>query len=97
MSNECMSVPPVAVVPVDDDLSEMLVFAARYAIGRRTYAAADTARYIERVLKHLNSNDLRVMEIEISGARTLGDTCDEEAWLRLLALIRKELKDRKTK
>ena len=92
MSNECMSLPPVAVVPVDDAFGEIVNYAVRYALGRRAYAASATAQYVQGLAPHLDERTLRVIEKDIASQRDLGDSCDEEAWLRLLAVVRKELK-----
>ena len=94
MSRDCMSIPLVPVVPVDDAFCEMLSFAVRYSLGRRTYATADTARYVERHISYLDIATLVVIERDIAGCRSLGDPCDEEEWMRCLALIRKEKKRR---
>lgn len=94
MSKDCMSIPPVPLVPVDDAFFEMLTFAVRYALGRRTYAAGDTARYVEQHISYLDIATLSVIESDIAGSRSLGDPCDEEAWRRCLALVRKEKKRR---
>lgn len=94
MSKDCMSTPPVPLVPVDDAFCEMLTFAVRYSLGRRTYAAGSTAAYVERLVPQLNDITLRVLEADIASKRDLGDSCDEEAWLRLLTIIRKERKER---
>ena len=45
-------------VPVDDMFCEMMNWAARYAIGRRTYAASDTANYILRLVDCLDDKTL---------------------------------------
>lgn len=94
MSRDCMSTPPVPLVPLDDAFCEMLTFAVRYSLGRRTYAAGDTARYVEKHISYLDIATLSVIERDIASGRSLGDSCDEEAWMRCLALIRKEKKRR---
>lgn len=95
MSKDCMSLPPVGIVPIDHAFCEMINYAVRYALGRRTYAASSTANYVAYIVPQLNDLTLRVMETDIASKRDLGDSWDEEAWLRLLAIIRKERKQRK--
>jgi len=94
MSNECMSLPTWGVVPIDDHFGEIINYAVRYALGRRTYAAGSTASYVERLVPQLNDLTLRVIENDIASKRNLGDSWDEEAWFRLLAIVRKERKER---
>ena len=94
MSKDCASLPTWGVVPIDDNFGEVINYAVRYALGRRTYAAGSTAAYVERLVPQLNDITLRVLETDIASKRDLGDSCDEEAWLRLLAIIRRERKER---
>ncbi len=73
-------------VPCDEQFSEMMVFAARYAIGRRTYAVSDTVNYIAHVLPYLTRNDINVIYTDIVEAESenrLGDECDVEDWMYL--------------
>lgn len=73
-------------VPCDEQFSEMMVFAARYAIGRRTYAVSDTVNYIAHVLPYLRRNDINVIYkdiVEAESENRLGDECDVESWMYL--------------
>nr|DAU85600.1 MAG TPA: hypothetical protein [Caudoviricetes sp.] len=73
-------------VPCDEQFSEMMVFAARYAIGRRTYAVSDTVNYIAHVLPYLRRNDIKVIYkdiVEAESENRLGDECDVESWMYL--------------
>lgn len=94
MSKDCASLPTWGVVPIDDNFGEVINYAVRYSLGRRTYAAGSTAAYVERLVPQLNDITLRVLETDIASKRDLGDSCDEEAWFRLLAIIRREQKER---
>ena len=78
-------------VPVDKDFCEIINWAARYAIGRRTYAAVNTARYILGLVEDLNWATLFCLQSDIERAKTLGDDCDKEEWLKLLDAVNKEL------
>lgn len=97
MSNECTSLPMRGVVLIDDNFCEAINYAVRYALGRRTYAASSMAKYVESLVPGLNDLTLRVLETDIASKRDLGDSWDEEAWSRLLTIIRKERRDRRTK
>ena len=81
-------------VPVDDMFCEMMNWAARYAIGRRTYAASDTANYILRLVDRLDDKTLNCLKNDIEKANSLGDACDESEWLKLLDAVKKELEER---
>lgn len=73
-------------VPCDEQFSEMMVFAARYAIGRRTYAVSDTVNYIAHVLPFLRRNDINVIYkdiVEAESENRLCDECDVESWMYL--------------
>ena len=83
--------PAVDVVPVDDMFCEMMNWAARYAIGRRTYAASDTANYILRLVDRLDDKTLNCLKNDIEDASSLGDDCDKKEWLKLLDAAKEEL------
>lgn len=83
-------------VPVNDDLGEMLNWAVRYSLGRRTYAPHDTCRYITPLVPHLNNRTLWCMARDIRRQEPfgLGDECDEVVWEQLLSAINNELSRR---
>lgn len=83
------------IVPIDDMFCEMMNWAARYAIGRRTYAASDTANYIYKLVDRLDDKTLNCLKNDIEEASSLGDDCDESEWLKLLDAVKEELKRRK--
>ena len=84
----------VATVPIDYMFCEMMTWASRYAIGRRTYAASDTARYLLKLVDKLDMQTLRCLRQDIETATSLGDDCDEREWLKLLDAVKEELERR---
>ena len=80
-------------VPVNDHLGEMLNWAVRYALGRRTYAVMDTCNYIKPLIKDLSNRALYCMSRDIKDQKKegYGDQCDIDNWMELLDLIDKEL------
>lgn len=85
-------------VPVDDMFCEMMNWAVRYALGRRTYSATDTARYMIRIMKVLDDKTIDVMLRDIKQHEewnNLGDECDAVEWMRLKEAIQKEIERRK--
>lgn len=85
-------------VPVDDMFCEMMNWAVRYALGRRTYAASDTAGYMMRVLKLLDNQTIYVMLRDIEEQEkigNLGHECDAAEWVNLKESIQKEIERRK--
>lgn len=73
-------------VPCDEQFSEMMVSAVRYALGRRTYIVYDTVNYIAHVLPYLMRNDINVIYkdiVEAESENRLGDECDVESWMYL--------------
>ena len=81
-------------IPIDDMFCEMMNWAARYAIGRRTYAASDTANYIRGLVGDLDRTTLICLKSDIKSATSLGDDCDKVEWQKLLDAIEKELERR---
>lgn len=83
---------------IDDDFDEMMIWAVRYSIGRRTYAAGDTCRYVKSVLPYMNyktlhaiKKDIEDHEDESSPFYGLGDECDKVEWLELKKEIVKQI------
>ena len=85
----------VYAVPIDDMFCEMMNWAARYAIGRRTYAASDTANYILKLVDKLDNTTLNCLKNDIEAASSLGDDCDKKEWLKLLDAVKEELERRR--
>lgn len=85
-------------VPVDDMFCEMMNWAVRYALGRRTYAVSDTVGYVLRVLKLLDDQTIYVMLRDIEEHErigNLGHECDAAEWMNLKEAIQKEIERRK--
>ena len=93
-------------VAVDDHYELMLISAVRYALGRRTYIVAETARYVSGKLGMVKDATLVVMLRDIDeriglgdvlGKSTLGDECDRAEWMLLHKAIAEEIKKRGAK
>jgi len=67
----------------------MLVYATRYALGRRSGAAQDVERAIAEHLDALRRDRgcLAAIIRDISETDNLGDPCDEESWRRVLRAL----------
>lgn len=84
------------LIPVDEHLGEMLNYAVRYALGRRTYAPTAVARFCEPLVRRLDRTSLLCMKRDIEEAASrdggLGDNdIDAPAWRRLLDAVVREL------
>lgn len=82
-------------VLIDDDFGEMMNWAVRYALGRRTYAVSDTCRFVMSVLPHLDNKTLFVMANDIQEKAVLndlGDACDAREWHDLMHAIADQMK-----
>jgi hypothetical protein len=83
-------------VPIDDDFNEMLEFALRYAIGRKTYAPVDVINYIKTKLKYLLHNTLHIMVQDIDeelerNKRMQWEMAYKQEWMELREAIRQEI------
>lgn len=72
-------------------LSEMLVCAERYALGRMTYVVKDVCTFISDNLHLLLDKDRAVMISDIKYAEDYGMSFDKEHWMELLKKL-KEVK-----
>lgn len=84
--------------PSDDRFGEMLNSALRYALGRMSYIAQDTADYIRPLIPYLDNRTLFVMNRDIEEAvdmNCLGMKMDAEVWTALRADIVREMDKRK--
>lgn len=83
-------------VEIDDLFCKMMNYAVRYACGRKTYAALDTANYVYNLADKLDTQTLSVMlrDIEEQEKISLGDDIDERGWIRLKGKIKKILEKR---
>lgn len=81
-------------VIVDEDFSEMMVSAVRYALGRKTYIVSDTVRYIIPLLICLSDKAICCMERDIRegfATNNVGDVCDATEWDKLVQKLRIEI------
>lgn len=94
------------MVAVDDHYELMLISAVRYALGRRTYIVAETARYVRGKLGMVQDATLMLMLRDIderiawsdrSGMSGLGDECDRAEWMLLRKAIIDEIGKRGAK
>ena len=81
------------IVPnsVFDELNAMMLFAFRYALGRRTYAVNIVCEYIKKNINQLNTNDIQLIIKEIQDAASnnnLGDECDKQCWNELMEWLK---------
>lgn len=64
------------------------MYAFRYALGRRTYAASDMVEYIIKYWNFMRKETRNQIKSEINQYKerygNLGDSCDEEQWNRIL-------------
>lgn len=83
-------------ITADTKFQEMVLFAVRYALGRRTYAVEDTVEYVMSVLDRLDKRYIDFMIDEIDGRKDLGYGTDLEKaeWMRPLAALENESEER---
>lgn len=72
--------------------ADVLFWAFRYALGRRTYAVSDVAEELAAVADRLPRPMREMIIREISECNDLGHHCDREAWAMVVrAMQRPEL------
>lgn len=75
-----------------DDISIMLLSAERYALGRQTYIVNWTCEVIANNMHLLTEKDKKVMIRDIKEyPYSYGWECDKQEWMRLLAILEKEV------
>ena len=86
----------VTSVPIDDNFGEIINWAIRYALGRRTYAVMDTCNYVTPLVPYLNNRTLWCISRDIVEQEPFGygDICDKNNWMSLLHTVDEELKQR---
>ena len=72
--------PPVSARRI----GPVLVYATRYAIGRRSGAASDVEAAISANLASLDDGCRQAICRDIIEASDYGDECDRECWMRIL-------------
>ena len=84
-------IPTLDVVPIDDLFGEMINWAVRYALGRRSYSVSDTVHYVLPLVPRLDDRTLWVIEQDIMDRAKiregLGDDMDERQWRKLLGVV----------
>lgn len=89
---------PKMIGPSDDRFGEMLNYAVRYALGRRSYAVGDTVSFIMPLIPYLTTRTLYVMHRDIKEQAErdlLGMDCDKVDWMKLYKAIGEEMERRK--
>lgn len=71
-----------------EDMSMILVSAARYALRRRTYIVDWTCKVIKNNINLLTEKDIQVMIRDIEEVYSYGDKCDEAEWKALLKILK---------
>lgn len=77
------------------DFQSLILYAMRYAIGRKTFAVNDVTQIIEDNLNELSKSTLELMvrDIEKEGERhNLGMEMDKKIWLDLVVKMKGRLK-----
>ena len=86
------------------DFEKILVYAERYALGRRTFAVTDVCDYLKPLIPQLSksalvalNNDIKAISDQVQ--RTCleglwGMDCDKREWLSLWFAIKRELRSR---
>jgi hypothetical protein len=70
-----------------NDVSEAIVYAVRYALGRRSYAVGSVCGIVRRLFMCLAPNDVETIARDISDAisqENCGDDIDRKSWRQLL-------------
>lgn len=72
------------------DDAAVLIFATRYALGRRTSAPNIVGEALRRHSDWLSHGDVQALirDIEDQAALGYGDKCDQETWLSTLSWLR---------
>lgn len=77
------------------DDAAVLIFATRYALGRKTLAPSIVKSALVRHQKALSAADADILirDIEAQAEHGYGDRCDEETWADTLGWLR-EMRER---
>lgn len=63
--------------------SDIVLYAFRYCLGRKTYAVSDFVHEIIGQIENIDENIKNIMIREIDNSKDLGMTIDKAEWLRL--------------
>ena len=75
----------------------ILLYAFRYALGRRTTAPSDINEEIRKNVEYLKNFEIDMMIHEITfeeERNNLGDNCDKQIWIQLREFLTNEIKVR---
>ena len=75
------------------DINELIIYAARYVLGRSTYAVQHVIEIIKRDIDKLNDSTIDCLISDIDYAHhknDLGMDMDKTEWLALLVLLNKK-------
>lgn len=80
----------------------VVICAVRYALGRMSYVVSDVCDYVNFHTEELSSGCIRVIMRDIDEelamchrvGKTCGMECDEAEWVKLLEVLREELRSR---
>lgn len=70
-----------------EDQRDLLIYAFRYCLGRRTYATHTMQQALKQAWPNLSAGDRAMYKREIREAQEnmhLGDDCDAQGWLEVL-------------
>lgn len=76
------------------DFQSLILYAMRYALGRKTFAVSDVAEMIEDHMQELSKStmELMVRDIEKEGERhNLGMEMDKKIWMNLVVKLKGRL------
>lgn len=69
------------MIQIDENI---LVYAFRYALGRRTYAPTEIVKSILKNWDNLSIITKELFKDEIKEAYDLGDRCDQDEWKKII-------------
>lgn len=74
---------------------DMLFYATRYALGRRTFAPSTVVENIQHNIDLFSANDLQLLIRDIDEQKNYGYgmECDEKLWLGLMSYLQNELNE----
>lgn len=80
---------------LDDSFEEIMVYAFRYCLGRRSYAPHNYVKYAEKYIKFFSDNIIELMIREIDFNRNaLGDEVDKKVWISFYYKLLREINNR---
>lgn len=81
-----------------EEFQDLIIYSARYTIGRMTYAPSQSNELIRKYLPKIHDNTLSVLirDIESHDPTMLGMDFDKKMWLALLDTLKNERDRRKS-